>query len=106
MITGSELFEKGFKVLLKKAGKCKETLGKNLSVPSFAELEGLAKKLAVKNSTNVESEFKRLAKQKVLISGVPFVFSIGFMGFFVSGISNLFTKYRFIKEKAEASSKK
>lgn len=106
VITGSELFEKGFKVLLKKAGKCKETLGKNLSVPSFAELEDLAKKLAVKNSTNVEAEFKKLAKQKVLISGVPFIFSIGFMGFFVSGISNLFTKYRFIKEKAEASSKK
>ena len=106
IITGSELFEKGFKRLLQKAGKCKETIGKNLSVPSFAELECLAKKLAVKNSTNVESEFKRLAKQKVLISGVPFVFSIGFMGFFVSGISNLFTKYRFIKEKTEANSKK
>lgn len=103
IITGSELFEKGFKKLLQSAGKCKETIGKNLEVPSFNKIEETAKKLAQKNSTKVEAEFKKLAKQKVLISGVPFLFSIGFMGFFVSGISNLFTKYRFNKEQNETT---
>lgn len=106
IITGSELFEKGFKKLLQKAGKCKETIGKNLEVPSFDKIEEIAKKLAQKNSTNLETEFKKLAKQKVIISGVPFLFSIGFMGFFVSGISNLFTKYRFNKEQNESNMSK
>lgn len=100
IITGSELFEKGFKKLLKKSGKCKETLiGKNLETPAFDKLEAIAKELAKKNKTSVESEFKKLAKQKVLISGVPFLFSIGFMGFFVAGVSNAFTRYRYNKEK-------
>ena len=99
VITGSELFEKGFKKLLKKAGKCKETINKNLEVPGFDKLEKLAKELADKNKTSVEAEFKKLAKQKVLISGVPFLFSIGVMGFFVAGISNLFTRYRYNKDK-------
>ena len=55
--------------------------------------------MADKNKTSVEAEFKKLAKQKVLISGVPFLFSIGVMGFFVAGISNLFTRYRYNKDK-------
>lgn len=104
IITGSDLFEKGFKKLLVKAGKCKETIRKNLEVPSFEELASLAKTYAVKNGTKAEDEFKKLAKQKTLISGVPFLFSIGFMGFFVAGISNLFTKYRFTKEQKNQQS--
>ena len=99
VITGSELFEKGFKKLLKKAGKCKETINKDLEVPGFDKLGKLAKDLADKNKTSVEAEFKKLARQKVLISGVPFLFSIGVMGFFVAGISNLFTRYRYNKDK-------
>lgn len=98
VITGSELFEKGFKKLLQKGGKCKETIDKNLNTPSFDKLEILAKNLAKKNGTKVETEFKKLAKQKVLISGVPYLFSIGVMGFFVAGISNLFTKYRYQRD--------
>ena len=101
VITGSELFEKGFKKLLQRAGKFRETIGKNLEVPSFKELENIAQRLANAKSTTVEKEFSRLAKQKVLISGVPYIFSIGVMGFFVSGISNLFTKYRFTKEQSK-----
>ena len=101
VITGSELFEKGFKKLLQNAGKCKETIGQNLETPSFKELETIAQNMAKKNSTAVEKEFTRLAKQKVLISCVPYIFSIGVMGFFVSGISNLFTKYRFTKEQSK-----
>ncbi len=101
VITGSELFEKGFKKLLQRAGKFRETIGKNLEVPSFKELENIAQRLANAKSITVEKEFSRLAKQKVLISGVPYIFSIGVMGFFVSGISNLFTKYRFTKEQSK-----
>ena len=101
VITGSELFEKGFKKLLQRAGKFRETIGKNLEVPSFKELENIAQRLANAKSTTVEKEFSRLAKQKVLISGVPYIFSIGVMGFFVSDISNLFTKYRFTKEQSK-----
>ncbi len=95
IITGSELFEKGFKKMLQKMGKCRETIDKNLNTPKFDKLEEIAKTLAKKNGTKIDTEFKKLAKQKVLISGIPYLFSIGIMGFFVAGISNLFTKYRY-----------
>lgn len=102
VITGSELFEEGFKSLLKKAGKCKDVIGKDLKVPKMDELPALAEKLAKERGTTVNSEFKKLAKQKCLINGVPYLFSIGVMGFFVAGVSNLFTKYRYEKNvKAE-----
>lgn len=101
IITGSEPYEKAFKKLLIKLGKCKQIIGKNLEVPSFAKIEELAKNLALKNGTTVGSEFKKLAKQKVLISGFPFLFSIGFMGFFVAGVSNVFTRYRYNKDKEQ-----
>ncbi|MCM1010233.1 MAG: hypothetical protein NC390_05085 [Fusobacterium sp.] len=96
VITGSELFEEGFKGLLKKCGKCKEVIEKN---PTMEELPKLAEKLAKERKTNINAEFKRLAKQKALINSVPYLFSIGFMGFFVAGVSNLFTKYRFENSK-------
>ena len=101
IITGSEPYENAFKKLLIKLGKCKQIIGKNLEVPSFAKIEELAKNLALKNGTTVECEFKKLAKQKVLISGFPFLFSIGFMGFFVAGVSNVFTRYRYNKDKEQ-----
>lgn len=103
VITGSELFEEGFKRLLKKTGKCKELIGKDLQVPTMSELPQIAQKLAKKNGNNVNKEFNKLAKQKCLISGVPYLFSIGVMGFFVAGISNLFTKYRFEKNDCNGS---
>lgn len=105
IITGSDLFEKGFKKLLIKCGKCKETIDKNLNTPSFKELEILAQKFAEKNKTNINDEFKRLAKQKAIIFGVPFLFSIGFMGFFVAGISNYFTKFRYKQDKLRTDNK-
>lgn len=98
VITGGELFDKGFKTILKKNNKCKELINNNLEVPKFEELPTLAKKLSQKNGTKLEAEYKKLVKQKTLITGVPFLFGLGFMGFFVAGISNLFTKYRFDKE--------
>lgn len=99
IITGGELFDKGFKTLLKKNNKCKELINNKLEVPKFEELPTLAKKLSETNGTKIELEYKKLVKQKTLITGIPFLFGLGFMGFFVAGVSNLFTKYRFNKEK-------
>ena len=95
VITGSELVEKGFRKLLYKMGKCKDLIDKNLNVPRFDDLGSLAQKLAKKRNTTVENEYKSLVKQKVLISGLPYVFSIGVMGFFVAGMTNYFTKKRY-----------
>ena len=95
VITGSELVEKGFRKFLYKMGKCKDLIGKDLKVPRFDDLGSLAQKLAKKKNTTVENEYKSLVKQKVLISGLPYVFSIGVMGFFVAGMTNYFTKKRY-----------
>lgn len=101
VITGSEFVEKGFKKLLQKGGKCKDLIGKDLSVPKFDELEELAKKLAKERNSNFDKEYTSLAKQKVLISGLPYVFSIGVMGFFVAGMTNFFTRKRYENAKKE-----
>ena len=99
VISGSELFENGFKRILKKTGKCSETIKNNLDVVKFDELNKLAKNLADKNNTDIKSEYKKLIKQKSLITLIPFIFSIGIMGFFVCAITNLSTKLRYKKEK-------
>ena len=101
VITGSALVEKGFKKLLRKMGKCKDLIGKDLKVPKFDELDELARNLSKKKNTNSEQEFKNLAKQKVLISGLPYIFSIGIMGFFVAGMTNYFTKKRYQKSREQ-----
>lgn len=101
VITGSELVEKGFKMFLKKIGKCKDLIGENLYVPKFDDLKDVAKKIARQKHTAPEKEFQNLAKQKILVSGVPYIFSIGIMGFFVAGMTNYFTKKRY-----ESSNKK
>lgn len=99
VITGSELVEKGFKKVLKKMGKCKEIIGKNLEVPEFDKLGELAEAASKKKNTSAQQEYKKLAKQKLLISGAPFIFSIGVMGFVVSGLTRYFTKKRYDKSK-------
>ena len=101
VITGSELVEQGFKKILQKMGKCKDLIGKDLKVTEFDKLGDLAEKLAKERKTSVEKEYKSLAKQKVLISGLPYVFSIGVMGFFVAGMTNYFTKKRYQNAKKE-----
>lgn len=101
VITGSEPVEKGFKKLLYKMGKCKDLIGKDLKVPEFDKLEDLAKKLAADRKSTTEKEYKSLVKQKVLISGLPYVFSIGVMGFFVAGMTNHFTKKRYENAKKQ-----
>ena len=98
VITGSELVEKGFKGLLKKYGKCKDVMNDKKEVTPFEELDKLAQKLAKERGTTVEQEFKSLVKQKGLIFGIPYLFALGVMGFFVSGMTVRATKNRYNKE--------
>jgi len=97
VITGSELFEKGFKSILKKTGKCKELLSASAAMQSVEKLGELAK--------GDKALYKKLIGQKATVFGVPFIFSIAVMGFFVAGVSNLFTKYRFKKEQEALKAK-
>lgn len=95
VITGSELFEKGFKKYLYNHNHFKNLINKNLEVPKLSQV---AENIAKSDSQNKNKEFLKLLKEKSIITGVPFLFSLGFMGFAVAGISNLFTKYRYNKE--------
>ena len=103
VISGSELFENGFKRILKKSGKCKETIKNNLDVVKFDQLDNLAKNLSKQNNTDIKIEYTKLIKQKSLITLIPFIFSIGIMGFFVCAITNFTTKLRYKKEKENIS---
>jgi hypothetical protein len=98
VITGSEIFEKGFRSILSKKSSFKNIIDKDLQVPALSELPDLAQKLAAKNKTSVEIEYKKLFKQKSVIVLIPLLFSIGFMGLFVAGMSRFFTQYRYDKE--------
>jgi len=118
-IFGSELFEKGFiKICSKDAlgravraeqqvnpdykGKCKDIIkqGKDgaTEIVKRAELENLAKTLAKAKNTNTEKELSRLIKEKAFVTGVPYAFSLLFMGLTLSAITRLFTQYRYNKE--------
>lgn len=101
VITGSELVEKGFKKILYKNGKCKDLIDKNLSVVEFDKLEEIAKKLAKEKGSSFEKEYLSLVRQKVGIFGVPFLFAIGVMGFFVAGMTTYTTKKRFQNSQKE-----
>ena len=98
VITGSEMFEKGFKAILSKKSNFKDIIGKDLTVPKLSELPDLAEKVAARTGNSVEKEYKNLFKQKSTIILAPFLFSIGFMGLFVAGMSRFFTQYRYDKE--------
>jgi len=98
-IFGGELFEKGFINILDKKGKYKDILKKDtngkINIPTLDELPALAKKIAANNRTNVDSEYKKLLKQKTLITGIPYAFSLLFMGFTLSAITRLWTQIRY-----------
>lgn len=104
-ITGSALLESGFKSYLKKKESYKAIFSENSEVPKLKDLGTLAQKLADKNKTNVESEYKKLFKQKSMIVMAPFLFGIGVMGLFVAGMSRAFTQYRYDREKKMENSK-
>ena len=95
IICGNELLEKGFRKLLYKNNKCRDFINEKLEVPQLKDL----KEIALKKGGNFDEVYKKLLKQKCLIAGVPLLFGIGIMGFFIAGTSNLFTKYRYNREK-------
>ena len=101
-IFGSELFEKGFIKILQNKGKCKDIIkqGKDgaTEIVKRAELKNLAKTLAKAKNTNTEKELSRLIKEKAFVTGVPYAFSLLFMGLTLSAITRLFTQYRYNKE--------
>ena len=98
VVTGSEMFERAFKKILRKKDSFKDTITNDLKVPDYKKLPELAQKLAEKNKTTVETEFAKLCRQKALIAGVPFLFGMLFMGMFVAGVSRAFTQYRYNHE--------
>ena len=97
VITGSELVEKGFRTLLHKYGKCKDVLNDKKEAVKFEQLDKLAEKLAKERGTTKEAEFKSLVKQKSLIFGLPYLFSLLVMGCFVAGMTGRATKKRYEK---------
>ncbi len=99
-IFGSSILDAGFKKVLANKGKFPELIKRNENgvigaVPARKELPKIAEKLAKLNNTTVEKELEKLIKQKSIITGVPYLFSILGMGFLLSGVSRLWTKYRY-----------
>ena len=70
---------------------------KKEAVP-FENLDKLAERLAKEKGTAIEQEFKSLVKQKGLIFGLPYLFALGVMGFFVSGMTVRATRKRYENE--------
>lgn len=98
-IFGSSVFDEGFKNILSKKGKFPELLKKDkngiINIPSRSELPKIAEKLAKRNNTTVDNELASLIKQKAIITGVPYAFGLAVMGFTLSAITRIWTKYRY-----------
>ena len=99
-IFGSSILDAGFKKILSKKGKFPELIkrsenGSIDAVPTRKELDKIAKRLAKQNKTNVQDELTALIKQKSIITGVPYLFSLVAMGFTLSAVSRIWTKYRY-----------
>ena len=102
-IFGSELFEKAFHKILEKKNKFKDVISKNADgkvvTPLRKELPELAQKIAKERGTNSKEELARLTKEKAFIQGVPYAFSLVFMGLTLSAITRLWTQYRYNHQK-------
>lgn len=99
-IFGSSILDAGFKKILANKGKFPELIKRDQNgviqnVPSRKELPQIAEKLAKQNNTSVDTELAKLIKQKSVITGVPFLFSLVAMGFTLSAVSRIWTKYRY-----------
>lgn len=99
-IFGSSILDAGFKKILANKGKFPELIkrgkdGTIQNVPTRKELPQIAEKLAKANNTTAEKELAKLIKQKSIITGVPFLFSLVAMGFTLSAVSRIWTKYRY-----------
>ncbi len=99
-IFGSSILDSKFKKILADKGKFSELIKRNKegniqNVPMRKDLPQIAQKLAKTNNTSVEAELAKLIKQKSIITGVPFLFSLVAMGFTLSAVSRIWTKYRY-----------
>lgn len=107
-IFGSSLFDAGFKRILANKNKFPDLIqktaeGKIKDVPKRAELPKIAETISKAKNTNAGDELKRLTKEKAFITGVPYAFSLLFMGFTLSLITRLWTQYRYDKMNKDAS---
>lgn len=102
-IFGAELFEKGFHKILEKKNLFKDVITKNeagkVVTPLRKDLPALAEKLAKERGTDKIKELSRLTKEKAFIQGVPYAFSLLFMGLTLSAITRLWTQYRYNHQK-------
>ncbi len=99
-IFGSAVLDAGFKKVLADKGKFPELIKRNAkgvieNVPTRKDLPKIAEKLSKLNNTSVDVELAKLTKQKAIITGVPYLFSLVTMGFVLSAVSRIWTKYRY-----------
>lgn len=99
-IFGSSILDAGFKKYLANKRKYPELIKRDKngtigSIPSRKELPEIAQKLAKLNNTTPDFELAKLIKQKSVITGVPYLFSLLAMGFTLSAVSRIWTKYRY-----------
>lgn len=98
-IFGGELFEKGFSKILEKKNKFPDIIQKSkdgkLLTPKRNELPELAQKISKTRKTDYAKELARLTKEKAFVTGVPYIFSLLFMGITLSAITRVWTQYRY-----------
>ncbi|MDE6138170.1 MAG: hypothetical protein K2F57_01715, partial [Candidatus Gastranaerophilales bacterium] len=99
-IFGSSILDGGFKKILANKGKFPELIkrgqdGAIQAVPARKDLPKIAEKLSKLNNSSVDEELAKLIKQKSVITGVPYLFSLIAMGFTLSAVSRIWTKYRY-----------
>lgn len=98
-VFGSSLFEHGFKHILLSKNKfphlIKKENGEIAPVPALDKIKDIAAKIAKEKGTAQDLEYNKLVKQKAVIAGVPYAFTLLFMGFLLAGITRLWTQYRY-----------
>ena len=107
-IFGSAILDAGFKKVLADKGKFPELIKRNAkgvieNVPTRKDLPKIAEKLSKLNKTSVDEELAKLIKQKAIITGVPYLFSLVTMGFVLSAVSRVWTKYRYNQQQKAAA---
>jgi len=107
-IFGSSAFDSVYKKILAAKNKFPDLIKKGADgtfkdIPALKDLPEIAENAlnAAKSagkSTTLQKEYNRLLKEKSIITAVPYAFSIVFMGFLLSGITRLWTQYRYNQE--------
>ena len=104
-IVGSELFEKAFPKILESKKKfpdiVRKTADGKLITPLREELPKLAEKISKERNTDYQKELSRLTREKAFIQGVPYAFSLLFMGFTLSAITRFWTQVRYNRQNKE-----